>query len=158
MANRMRAFGVAGLMAAVGIVAVAAQQSEPKQEPKNQVVETKSQMSRGGDDPNIKSTTRVNNAKKETPAPPSKGGEKPRGQLQTCVVHVDNRTPWYIHIYIDGDYSGLMPPWGDLYDRAIAGTTVFYGRANFDDGSARTWGPWRFSCPPGMEYTWRLGR
>jgi hypothetical protein len=155
MIKQSSVFVVAGFIAAMG-VAIAARQTQTQ--PKPEVVETKSEVARGGEDSNIKSTTRVNNPKAEPPAPPSKGGDKPRGQLQTCVVHMDNRTPWYIHIYIDGAYSGLLPPWGDLYVRAIAGPTVFYGRANFDDGSSKTWGAWKFPCPAGNEYTWRLVR
>jgi hypothetical protein len=155
MVKRMSVFLCANMVITAGLVALTAQQTEPKRE----VVEAKSQTARGGEDPNIKTTTRVNNVKAaEVPAPPSKGGETPRGQVRTCDVHIDNRTPWYIHVYIDGTYSGLLPPWGDLYDRAIAGPTIFYGRANFDDGSSRTWGPWKFPCPPGTLYTWRLGR
>jgi hypothetical protein len=154
MRNRMSAIVLAGLVATAGAAAAIAKQGTPKQE----VIETSSQKSRGGADPNIKSETRVNVAKSEPPAPPSKGGEKPRGQISTCDVHVDNRTPWYIQIYVDGHYSGLLPPWGDIYTRAIAGPTLLYARATFDNGVVLTWGPSKVPCPAWTEYTWKLGR
>src|SRR6266849_922485 len=80
------------------------------------VVVTKSQKAEAtkGQDPNIKTDRAPNpvNGPGEV-APPSKGGPRTRGYLST--VHVDNHTRWYIDIYLDGDFRGTVPPWGDLY-------------------------------------------
>jgi hypothetical protein len=154
MRKWMSAIVLAGLVATAGAAAAIA-----KQGPKQEVIETKAEKGRGGEDPNVKSATRVNDPKApEPPAPAAKGGEKPRGQISTCDVHVDNRTPWYIQIYVDGNYSGMMSPYGDLYTRAIAGPTLLYARATFTDGSVLTWGPRKVPCPAWTEYTWKLTR
>jgi hypothetical protein len=144
-----------------GGVALVAQGQKPQAQGSNVVVEeTRSEVARGGTDSNIKVTERVNAVGKDArQAPPAKGGEKPRGAAQgICDVHFDNRSPWWIHVYVDGEYEGVMPPWGDVYTYAIAGPTRLYGRAEFDDGSRRTWGPVTVRCPTGGSYSWRLLR
>ena len=123
-------------------------------EKKSKVVEAKAQKSRGeGKDENIKSDAEPKNPTTGgPPAPPDKGGDKSRGAY--CQIHVDNHTPLWIKIYVDGYYAGTMPPWGDLYPTAISGGTQLYGRADFVDGTWRFWGPYHFDCDE--VYTWRL--
>jgi hypothetical protein len=105
------------------------------------VVELKSQAAPAakGQDPNIETDRGTNSPSTTEPAPPTKGGPRPRGLFSK--VHIDNHTSWYVDIYLDSRYRGTVPPWGDLYREVISGTTRFYARASFDDGSVRTWGP-----------------
>lgn len=148
-----------GLLVAGGI-AVAAQGQKPPdpktQDPNAQVVETRPETARGEADPALKPEPRVNMRGKETrQAPPHKGGEQPRGGQAVCDVHFDNRTPWWIHLWVDGEYEGLMPPWGDVYTWAIAGRTRLAARADFDSGASLTWNS-TVNCPAGGTYNWRL--
>jgi hypothetical protein len=69
---------------------------------------------------------------------------------------LDNSTPWYIDVYVDGSFRGTMGPWDDAQAYAIAGNTRLYARAEFDDGSVRTWGPNVVFVGRGETYTWRL--
>lgn len=148
------------LLVAGGVAATAQGQkpTDPKaQDPNAQVVQTKPEKARGGADTNVKSETRMNTEGKEPrQAPPQKGGEKARGGV--CDVHFDNRSPWWVHVYVDGNYEGLMPPWGDVYAYAISGPTRLYARAEFDTGGRLTWGPITVRCPAGGSYSWQLGR
>jgi hypothetical protein len=104
---------------------------------------SKSRGSADAQDPNIKSTHEKNNAQSSLPAPPQKGGSASRG---VCAVHFDNRTQWYIQVFVDGDGQGTVGPYGDGYAYAISGATTLYGRAVFDDGSVTNWGPQVISC------------
>jgi len=153
--RRRTVFSLCGIVLATfvaGAVSIVAQGT------KEQPVETKAQTSRGGKDTNIKSEGRVNDkAATGRAAPAQKGGEKPRGGA-ICDVHFDNRTPWWLDVYVDGDFEGNMPPWGDVYTYAIAGPTILYGRARFTDGSILTWGPVTVRCPAGGSYEWRVSR
>src|SRR5262249_19139155 len=123
-------------------------------EKKGKVLETKAEKSRGsGKDENVKSDEEPkNSASAKTPAPPSKGGDKSRGVY--CTVHIDNHTAYYVRIYVDGIYSGTVPPWGDIYPTAISGATRLYARAVFEDGSYFSWGPRTFDCED--YHTWQL--
>jgi hypothetical protein len=148
-----------GLFVAGGVALVAQGQKPQPQDATKQVLDTKSEVARGGADTNVKLDKRVNNlAKDARQAPPDKGGEKPRGAQGICRVHFDNRTPWWIHVFVDGNYEGLLPPWGDVQTYAVAGPTLLYGRADFDDGSRKTWGAVTVSCPAGGTFSWRLFR
>ena len=103
---------------------------------------TKGTNSRGdanAKDENIKHDSAPNDPNAKIEAPPEKGGPKTRGGA--CRAHVDNRTPYVISIYTDGDYRGQVSPYGDSYGWVGCGNTTFYGRALFTDGSARSWGP-----------------
>ncbi len=114
--------------------------SAQAQQPMGKTVEVKSALSRGaGADENIRVARTPNKADASVPAPTSKGGEKTRGT--TSIVHVDNRTNWYIDIYLDGSYCSTIGPWGDIYCYVGTGNTRMYGHADFVDGPARTWGP-----------------
>jgi len=123
------------------------------------VVETKAEVSRGTPPVKLKSESRVNSKKAAPiPAPAQKGGEKARGQVSTCIVHFDNRTDLWIKGWVDGEFEGVTPPYGDLYAYAIAGGTQLFARADFDDGTYLYWGPTIVSCPPGGTFTWRVSR
>lgn len=107
----------------------------------------------GGTDENIKNDTRTNDPSKPAPAPPDKGGERAKGQ-SSCAVVVDNRTGFYVDIYVDGSFRGTVGPWGDAYCYTGAGSTRLYGVATFSDGSRLTWGPSTVTCYG--RYTWQL--
>jgi hypothetical protein len=105
-----------------------------------------------GTDENIKNPSEQNNPDSAIKAPPDKGGEKTRAGV--CHFHVDNRTPWKIQIFVDGDYVGLVAPWGDSTGTYDGGGHMVYGRARFTKGPDITWGPSRISCLG--SYRWRL--
>jgi hypothetical protein len=103
-------------------------------------------------DENIQNPSETNDPGTAPKAPADKGGEKTRAGL--CHIHVDNRTPWKIQMYVNGNYAGLVPGWGDLWSTYDGGGHTMYGRARFERGPDITWGPRRISCV-GM-YNWRL--
>jgi hypothetical protein len=107
----------------------------------------------GGADENIKNDSDANDPGKQMPAPGAKGGEKSKGQA-SCAVVVDNRSAWYIRIYVDGTYRGTIAPWGDSYCYTGAGDTQLYAVATFTTGEKFTWGPRVVSCY--NRYTWQL--
>jgi len=117
-------------------------------------METKAAQSRGGGaDENIKSKSVENNPKALPEAPPEKGGDKSRGG-NVCHLLVDNYTRYKIQIFVDGDYVGLVSPWGDAKGSYIPnGFYTFYGVADFTDGSRLIWGPTRDYCE---DYYWKL--
>jgi hypothetical protein len=140
-------FLAAALVAAV-LVTVSAHAADAKKGGKK--VDLKAQTARGdAQDPNIKSgPPKANSANAPLPAE-SRGG---------CTVHIDNRTGWYIQVYLDGDYRGVVGPFGDAYGAVISGPTNIYARAEFDDNSVRTWGPQNVFCPDQGNYTLSLYR
>ena len=109
---------------------------------------------RGTEDTHIKTPAGPNKVNARTPAPAGQGGPRRRGG--TGRIHVDNHTPWYIEIFVDGNYTGTVGPWGDLYRYADPASYEMYGKANFDDGSERTWGPRTIEVPEGRTMTWEL--
>lgn len=112
-----------------------------------------------GQDPNIKPTagTNVRGAAVTAGVPAHKqaAGAASKGAA-TCLVRFDNRTDLYIATYTDGNSTGTLGPWGDVYAYAVAGATRLYARADFTDGSVTTWGPTMVDCPAGGSYHWRL--
>ena len=112
--------------------------------------------------PQIKVDSEKNSTKVKIAAPPNKGGAKSRGTGPSpCEIHVDNRTPYIISIYVDVEKSGYertgqVGRYGDLYGTIGNGSTSVYGRAYFDDGSQKEWGPALVNCPAGGSYTWSL--
>jgi hypothetical protein len=108
-----------------------------------------------GADPNIKSDEGVNEKGKasQLPGPEAKTKEKPRGQ-SLCMVVFDNYTGLWIKTYVDGNYAGMMRPWGELATYAIAGPTILYARADYRGGAFDQWGPTNVSC--GRSFVWRL--
>lgn len=109
-----------------------------------------------GTDENIKSKSVQNNPSPEAApeAPPEKGGKKERQSV--CSLHVDNRTPWKVQIYVDGDYVGLVSPYGDAYGTYGGGRLAVYAVAEFVGGSELTWGPRTISC--NGRYTWTVNQ
>jgi hypothetical protein len=104
----------------------------------------------GGTDTNIKTPRAANNqGAAGSPAPAAKGG--PKSRATACSFHVDNRTPYYIDIYTNGNYRGTVAPWDDLYGYVEYGAAL-YGRAEFEDGTFLYWRRSSASCP----MTWIL--
>jgi hypothetical protein len=114
---------------------------------------TSSSGAKGATDPNIKIGERINSTTKEQPSSSPKSGAK---GVSTCGIFFDNYTNLYIKVFVDGDYEGVVGRMGEKTAYAIAGATVVYARADFDDGSFRSWGPITFQCSPGTTYTWKL--
>jgi len=105
----------------------------------------------GGTDTNIKTARGANAKNAAVPAPEAKGGPKSRATV--CRIHVDNRTPFVIDIYADGEFRGTAAPWDDLYGWVETGARL-YARADFDDGTYLYWNGVVNSCPK----TWTLIR
>ena len=145
-------YSLAALLAlALVIPSLAQAQSEKKVKATEE--KTDAQKSRGtGPDENIKSQSTQNDPNNASKAPPTKGGEKTRGGW--CDFRVDNRTPWKIQMFVDGDYVGLVSGWGNASGSYSGGSHVIYGVADFNDGSKITWGPNSISCFG--TYNWRL--
>jgi hypothetical protein len=124
---------------------------------KKETVVTKAQAGTTGSDSNIKSDSDKNNPGAKTPAPAGKGGARKRGGGPSpCGLHIDNRTPWLMRIYVDGNYRGTVSAYGDLVGLTGNGATSLYAVAPFDDGSEKTWGPRVFNCSAGDVYTWQV--
>lgn len=128
---------VLGLVLALGITATAEAQG------KKNTLTTRASTGRGAasSDQNIKKATATNRRGETVPAPVKKGGVRTRGAADLCLLHVDNRTGLYVALYTDGDYRGTISPYGDLEGYVGCGSTVFYARADYDDGSFDFWGP-----------------
>src|SRR5438105_2561837 len=92
--------------------------------PAAKVIETHAQKMRGdGKDENVKSTSVTNDPNKRVPPPPAKAAHKERGDARHCDIHVDNRTPWKVQIFIDGEFEELVPAWGDATSGTVVGKT-----------------------------------
>jgi hypothetical protein len=102
---------------------------------------TRATKSRGtGADSHIKSDSVINSTTKTFAPPPEKGGAKTRGAA-VGRLHIDNRTQWYIRIYVDGDLQTIVAPWGDYWANGRCDEYTLYAVARFTDGSSYTWGP-----------------
>jgi hypothetical protein len=106
-------------------------------------------------DPNIQSDNVKNPLHPNIAAPEKKGGPKSRGLGGTCDIHVDNHTPYYVQFYFNGQLTGVLGPWGDLYPNITQGNAQLYARAVFDNGSVMTFGPRALTCT-GSDFTWTL--
>jgi len=141
---------VVGLALSLGFAPIAAvAQDHPK------AASAKATKSRGdatAKDENIKQDAGPNDPNAKIPAPPDKGGPKTRGSY--CLVDVDNRTPYYISVYTDGNYRGQVSPYGDLVGYVGCGNTRLYGKATFTDGSVQTFGPSVYYVDG--KFTWSL--
>lgn len=120
-----------------------------------QSVSTAGVKGQAGSDPHVKSDSANNPEHPKVPAPPSKGGPKSRGLNGTCNIHVDNRTPYYITFYFDGNPAGALGPWGDLMPNITQGVAEIYAKAVFTNGSVLTFGPRDLRCTGG-DFTWTL--
>jgi len=129
-----------------------AQKGKPKV---TELKATKGDTSRGGEDPNIKQGKETNDPNASIDAPAKKGGATTRGGGY-CEVQFDNRTKWYIKVFVDGNYRGTLSPYGDAVVYALPGSTSVYARAEFDDGTYSYWGPSSYSCGPGQYIPFRM--
>ncbi len=113
-----------------------------------------------GTDNNIKGTvppSPAQSADKPAPAPPQKGGERPRGpQVPLCRLTFDNWTGWWVQVFVDGEYRGTMAPYDDITTYPVAGTTRAYARAVFTDGTVYNWPTQTFNCKAGEPYVWKI--
>ena len=136
---------VLGLASCLGTGVAPAQEKEKAQEqgkahPKSGTSKAATPRGATGEkDENIKHDRTANDPNAKVEAPPEKGGPKTR--QASCRIHIDNRTPWIVDIYTDGDYRGEISRYGDSYGWVGCGNTTFYGRATFTDGSVKVWGP-----------------
>ena len=137
--------------------AAVAQETATKDKAAQVVNETSKKGTPGAADPNIKQDSEKNDPNAKSAPPPEKGGPKTRGAgPYRCGIHVDNRTPYFVRTYVDGDYVGTVNRYGDIAGITGNGPTSLYAVAVFDDGSTSTWGPHIFNCAPGDTYSWRL--
>lgn len=125
-----------------------AQETKPKKESK--VIEASAKSEKNAEVAKLKEAT---NNKKSAAVTKDKNSGPVYGP-DYCDVVVDNYTNLYIKIWVDGEYKGLVAPYGKVTVAAIPGRTKLYCRADFDDGSYKWWGPEYFQCD--YEYTWRL--
>ena len=131
------ATAVLGLVLAVGVsTTMEAQQ-------KKNTLTSRASAGRGAStsDQNIKNATATNTRGAKVAAPVKKGGVRTRGGADLCPLHVDNRTGLYVDLYTDGNYRGTVSPYGDLEGYVGCGSTVFYARASYGDGTYDYWGP-----------------
>jgi hypothetical protein len=123
------------------------------QKSKQKVIELKAtKPTTRGEDPNVKNDTETNDPNSQLAAPEQKGGAKTRGG-GSCEVRFDNRTKWFVKLYVDGSYRGTISPYGDGVAYTGAGPTKVYGRAEFNNGDYLYWGPNEYSCYSG-EYVY----
>ena len=106
-----------------------------------------------GQDPNVMTRSAKNNANKPAQAPSTKGGPKAKGGVG--IFCVDNRTPWFVDIYLNREYLGTVAPYGDLCRYVYPGTASLYARSDFDDGSYLRWGP-KSTVLTNSTYTWTI--
>ena len=129
------------------------------QQNKNETA-TKASVGRGptSSDANIKSATSDNrrDVAEKIPVPPAKGGARTRGGGEWCSMRVSNSSPLHANVYIDGEYWGTTPAYGDVAGWMRCRAAHLYARANLDDGSYYYWGPTSVSVKG--NYTWRISR
>ena len=67
-------------------------------------------------DANIKSANLDNqrDIAARLPAPPAKGGVRTRGGGEWCSIRVSNASALHANVYIDGEFWGTTPAYGDL--------------------------------------------
>jgi hypothetical protein len=110
----------------------------------------------GDKDENVKIAAAKNDRKNVPEAPPEKGGKGRGGGAGSCRVLVSNYTGLLIDVFIDGAHVGMVGRYNDGTMYTGSGTTMFYARAQYDDGSYDTWGPQAMTCESGGLMTWNL--
>lgn len=108
----------------------------------------------GAKDTNIKNDNPLNSQDQKIAPPAKKGGPTAKAGW-TCDGHIDNRTPYYVRYYMNGELEALIGPYGDYYPAYTHGNAVLYARAVFDDGSSLSFGPRTLACT-GSDFTWSL--
>jgi hypothetical protein len=144
------------LFLVLAIVVPGSLSSAQGQKPKPKVIELKAQKpTTRGDDSNVKDDKETNDPNSQLAAPEQKGGAKTRGG-GSCEVRFDNRTRWFVKLYVDGTYRGTISPYGDGVAYTGAGSTRVYARAQFDTGDYLYWGPSDYSCYSGEYIYFRM--
>jgi hypothetical protein len=112
--------------------------------PRGQGDAVKGEKSRGAD-PEAPAKGRVNGDKAGSAAirPAEKGGTTRGGWCKTDFI---NYTGWYLDCYVNGLYEGYVAPYGDGTLYANPGDTKVYVKAEFTDGTYRSWGPVTKNC------------
>lgn len=123
---------------------------------KKEVVTSAKSVKSADKDPNIKTESATNDKKSVPEAPPEKGGKGRGIGPFGCRVTIDNWTGYIVNAYVDGNYVGVVGRFGDGSMFVGNGPTLFYARANFDDGTSLTWGPAVLACSPGGQTTWKI--
>ena len=99
------------------------------------------------------------------PPPPQKVGTKRRAKRgagaepiakEQCQLHVDNRTPWKVQVFVDERFAGVVAPWGDSLGSYDSGERHIEALAEMRDAEPVSWGPQRVVCKG--EFTWPLTR
>lgn len=141
------------LAVAIGVFNASTVDSQEQAKP-DQINQKETSRGKVSADPNVKEAEGVNtrNQPAQLPGPAEKTKEKTRQAL--CAVMFDNYTGLWIQTYVDGRYAGTMRPWGELHTYAVAGPTVLYARAVYNDGTFDYWGPRNVSCS--SRFRWRL--
>jgi hypothetical protein len=158
MTFRMKDHGVLAiaLLAGLSLLLAAPAFAQDKPAGKKEAVTEKAKSGPQGADSNIKSDSDKNNPHAQSPAPPEKGGKSRGIGPRPCGIHVDNRTPWIIRVYVDGNYRGAVNSYGDIAGITGDGPTALYAVAIFEDGSTKVWGPHAFICASYDTYSWHL--
>lgn len=126
------------------------------QDKETKLIETIGQKGTG-DDPDIKSKSKINDPNANMDIPSWKSGEGIKGPgAEPCYIICDNWTPWYLDIYVDGIYHGTLAPWEKKWTFTGSGYTKIKGIAEMPSGNYVYWGPEIFYCPKYEEYTWRF--
>jgi hypothetical protein len=143
------AIGLALSLAIQGSASLAQKPKENSAENKGQKVEA------GSRSITLPSGNVTNNPKDMKPAPASKGGSA-RGGYYSAMVRIDNRTPWKIQIFANGNYMGIVAPYGDSYIPSTSGNLILQGKGDFTDGTTYRWGPRAIYLDPGDTFTWSI--
>ena len=136
--------------------APAAAQASPSPAPSGagQAVSEKPQT--GGGEELVRDTD-VNDPQNLATPPPRPGAPKTRGAL--CGVQIENRTPWKIIVYVDGEQEAMVSSWAQLNALGLSGTNGYFVVAKFKGGNKKHWGPRTFSCSPDLAnpiFTWTI--
>lgn len=116
--------------------------------------ETRGTRVKDGVKTNLPSGKVTNDPKDAKPAPASKGGT--RGGYYSAEVQFVNRTSWKIQLFANGDYLGILAPYGSSSVPVTSGRLTLQGRADFTDGSSTLWGPRNIYIASGDVFTWTL--
>ncbi|PLW93454.1 MAG: hypothetical protein C0592_06105 [Marinilabiliales bacterium] len=79
----------------------------------------KEEVSARGNNPDLKQTDICNMPDVERPDPTATRGSY-------CELTFDNYTGYYINVWVDGEYRGMLDPWGTGYVTVGSGWTTWY--------------------------------
>ena len=130
-----------GMTALTAVAIMSLVTSLAQAQKKSRAVESHLAQSRGsGEDSRIKVDEAPNKKGASVALPAAKGGPKTRGAA-VGVLHIDNRTSFFVRIYADGNYAGTVGPMGDLYFNGHCDSWELLAKVVYDDGSYATAGP-----------------